>query len=140
MKTGRIFYLDVVRLLACSMVVLMHSPMPTCHENRLLVLGIGYLTAPCIGLFFMVSGALLLPVRNDAKDFLQKRLGKILAPTVVWTLFYISVKCMSECSFDIYIYIKYNASGLVHPFFCTRIGDNVVYVYSDWTLHSFTGN
>ncbi len=101
MKSDRIFYLDIVRLLACCMVVLMHSPMPTSQENSLLALGIGYVTAPCIGLFFMVSGALLLPVREDAKVFLRKRLGKVLFPTLIWSLFYIVVRCVDESSYDI---------------------------------------
>ena len=53
--------LDLIRIIACTMVVLMHSPMPTENANGLLLSSLSYFTAPCIGLFFMVSGALLLP-------------------------------------------------------------------------------
>ena len=56
-------YLDVIRLLACVLVVLMHSPMdgtPGAIQNVVYVV-----TAPCIGLFFMVSGALLLPIEIE---------------------------------------------------------------------------
>ncbi|MDE7146264.1 MAG: acyltransferase family protein, partial [Duncaniella sp.] len=74
MRGGRILYLDVVRLMACCMVVLMHSPMPATQENSLFLLALSYMTAPCIGLFLMVSGALLLPVREDARVFLRRRL------------------------------------------------------------------
>lgn len=50
--------LDLIRIIACTMVVLMHSPMPTENANGLLLSSLSYFTAPCIGLFFMVSGAL----------------------------------------------------------------------------------
>lgn len=52
--------LDVIRLIACLMIVLMHSPMPGCGSSGMVLSGISYLTAPGIGLFFMVSEALLL--------------------------------------------------------------------------------
>lgn len=52
---------------------------------------IGYLAAPCCPLFFMVSGALLLPCKEDmaADEYLKKRLSKIIAPTICFSLFYI---------------------------------------------------
>ena len=51
--------LDLIRIIACTMVVLMHSR--TENANGLLLSSLSYFTAPCIGLFFMVSGVLLLP-------------------------------------------------------------------------------
>lgn len=57
----RDFSLDLMRTLACVMVVLMHSPMQTDSANSLILSSLSYFTAPCIGLFFMVSGALILP-------------------------------------------------------------------------------
>ena len=91
--------LDLIRIIACTMVVLMHSPMPTENANGLLLSSLSYFTAPCIGLFFMVSGALLLPPpiaseSNTALPFLRKRLKRVLMPTLVWTLFYIAIKLL----------------------------------------------
>jgi len=84
--------LDAVRVLACLMVVLMHSPMPLASGSSSLVQNVlSYATAPCIGLFFMVSGALLLPAGQPATAFLRRRLSKVLCPTLVWTAFYIVV-------------------------------------------------
>lgn len=83
--------LDVVRCIACIMVVLMHSPMPNIGTSAIILSTDSLLTAPCIGLFFMVSGALLLPMKEDTKTFLTRRFSKILFPTVFWSLFYISV-------------------------------------------------
>lgn len=89
MVKKRIYELDVLRVLACVMVICMHAPYPKADANRLFLSTLSYLTAPCIGLFFMVSGALLLPVQTDAATFLRKRLSKIVAPTLVWTVAYI---------------------------------------------------
>lgn len=48
---------DLLRLLACLMVIAMHAPLPDSAEgNGLFLSTLSYLTAPCIGLFFMVSG------------------------------------------------------------------------------------
>lgn len=91
--------LDMLRIIACMMVVLMHSPIPSSNNaNGLLLSSVSYFTAPCIGLFFMVSGALLLPPppitseSEPALDFLRKRLKRVLKPTLAWTLFYLAVK------------------------------------------------
>lgn len=81
--------LDIIRLLACFMVVLMHSPLPSTNANGPFLAALSYFTAPCIGLFFMVSGALLLPVKTDYFTFLRRRFGKVVIPTVLWSLVYI---------------------------------------------------
>lgn len=89
----RIVYLDIIRIIACLMVIIMHAPMPSENISAygpLLVL-LSYVTAPCVPLFFMVSGALLLPCKDDivAGGYLKKRIGKILGPTVCFSVFYI---------------------------------------------------
>ena len=87
---SRILYLDVIRCLACVMVVAMHSPMPGIGTSGLVLSSISFLCAPCIGLFFMVSGALLLPMKGtDSSSFLKKRLTKIVIPTLIWTAVYV---------------------------------------------------
>lgn len=90
MSRVRSYYLDAIRVLACLMVIVMHSPMPVSDPSWGFILTlVSYFTAPCIGLFFMVSGALLLPVELSTRDFLMKRLSKMLYPTLCWSLFYI---------------------------------------------------
>lgn len=91
----RIVYLDILRVLACCMIVLMHSPHPEAGVPGSVQVPLGFLTAAGIGLFFMVSGALLLPVKTDTFGFLRYRMGKILWPLLFWTLFYIAVKYVS---------------------------------------------
>lgn len=90
---NRSVYLDVVRVLACLMVIIMHAPMANemaSHHGPFLV-AVNYITSPCVCLFFMVSGALLLPVRDNVITFkfLKKRLDRILLPTLFFSIFYI---------------------------------------------------
>ena len=83
--------LDLLRVTAIAMVVLMHSPIAGSAPGAVLAT-LSYLTAPCIGLLFMVSGALLLGNQSVASDFLRRRFGKIVVPTLFWTVFYLGVR------------------------------------------------
>ena len=88
----RIFELDIIRSIACMMVVAMHAPMISDNANGIFLSSLSYITAPCIGLFFMVSGALLLPCKeDDGRVFIKKRFSKIAFPTLFWSLFYITI-------------------------------------------------
>lgn len=71
------------------MIVCMHSPLPSHEGNGLFLSSLSYLTAPSIGLFFMVSGALLLPIKMGTSSFLKRRFMKVAIPAAVWTLFYL---------------------------------------------------
>lgn len=86
----RDYRLDLLRVLAISMIVLMHSPLPNSGSGFVLS-GISYFTAPGLVLFFVISGALLLDNQLNTKDFLRRRFSKILYPTLFWTLFYLCV-------------------------------------------------
>lgn len=87
----RIYYLDIVRCLACIMVVLMHAPYPGGGVSGTVLVPISLFTAPCIGLFFMVSGALLLPTKEDGIEFVKNRLSKVLTPLLIWT--FVGIAC-----------------------------------------------
>ena len=91
----RNYKLDLIRVIAIAMIVLMHSPIPYSMPGYMMI-GISYLTAPGIGLFFMISGALLLGNNLSTRDFLKKRFSKIIIPTIFWTIFYLIVKCFTE--------------------------------------------
>ena len=65
----RDYSLDILRILACMMIVTMHSPLPGGIEDGIFLSSLSYLTAPGVGLFFMISGALLLTVKSDTKSF-----------------------------------------------------------------------
>ncbi len=92
----RVLYLDMIRILACLMIIAMHAPIPDTGLNNYLLSSDSLLTAPGIGLFVMVSGALLLPVNISTGQFLKKRFSKIVCPTIFWTVFYFVVAPYTE--------------------------------------------
>ena len=83
----------------------MHAPIPGASAEGygpFLVL-ISYLTVPCVPLFFMVSGSLLLPCRKEvsAIDYLKKRIGKVVGPTVAFSLLYMIINNSKNWSISI---------------------------------------
>lgn len=96
MQRVRIRYLDVVRILACLLIISVHAPMPGIGINGTVLSSISLLATPSIGLLFMVSGALLLPVQESSKSFLKKRLTKVVFPTLFWCMFYLLINVLSD--------------------------------------------
>ncbi len=84
----RIPWLDSVRVVACFLVCLIHAPIPR-GEGSLWLSVYNYLSAPCIGLFFMLSGALLFPVRQPLSVYLPKKLKRIILPLVFWSVVFV---------------------------------------------------
>lgn len=85
----RVLYFDLLRILACFMIVAMHAPLTGCESDGIFLSSLSYLTASGIGLFFMISGALLLSVKENMRLFVKKRFTKIAIPTIIWTIFYL---------------------------------------------------
>ena len=79
--------LDVMRVLACFLVVLTHSMMPNVHENGRYLGFLSFLCSPSSEMFLMLSGAILLPVKMNASAFYKRRFLKLLPPMMVWSLF-----------------------------------------------------
>lgn len=100
MTKTRYVEFDLIRCAACLLIVIMHSPMPSVKSNELFLSSISYFTAPGIGLFFMVSGALLLPIKTNTSTFLRHRFTKILFPTLFWSLFYLICKACKGNTVD----------------------------------------
>lgn len=67
----------------------MHSPIPNENANGQFLFLLSYVSASGIGLFFMISGALLLPIQLDIMSFLKKRFVKVALPAIFWSLFYL---------------------------------------------------
>ncbi len=94
---NRIPYLDTLRVIACFMVILVHSPIPHKGLSESMSYGIiSYLCSPCIGLFLMVTGALLLPLSLDIKPFISRRFTRILWPLITWSLIYILIDAIDR--------------------------------------------
>ncbi len=89
----RIPYLDILRVIACMLVILIHTPIRqyATYYNTPSVANAVYtvLVAVNCNLFFMITGALLLPVKMTGKRFIRRRLRVVLFPLLVWTVVYL---------------------------------------------------
>lgn len=87
-----IVWVDVLRILACFLVVLAHCCDPfvgkldSNYGEFLSGTLIGSFVRPCVPLFAMISGLLLLPVKMDMPKFYNKRAKRLLLPFVFWAL------------------------------------------------------
>lgn len=82
----RLYALNLIRALAVVMVVWDHSMRHDMDDDVFFLLKM--LVNPDAVLFFMVSGALLLPVRGSYAEFMRRRIVKVFVPYVVWVLGY----------------------------------------------------
>lgn len=96
----RNYSFDLMRVVACIMILCMHAPMPSENANPLFLNACGYFTAPGLCLFFVISGALLLPVKTDTFTFLKKRLGKVVMPTICFTFLYLLLNSINGGDVD----------------------------------------
>ena len=76
-----IAWIDVLRIVACFLVVLAHCCDPFVanfnadYTKFLQGCGVGSAVRCCVPLFAMMTGALLFPVKSTMKEFYTKRLG-----------------------------------------------------------------
>ncbi len=100
----RIDYLDTLRVIACFLVVLCHAgdnyaasgPNGTFGEawSQLITL-----TRPCVPLFILLSGSLLLPLKNDTGTFLKRRFTRVVIPVLIWSILYVVMPIPAEVVF-----------------------------------------
>ena len=95
----RLIYLDILRVLATVFVIGVHTvslaiTMVEYGGTAYYVLEIfNFIFLSCNLLFVMISGALLLPVRNERTgDFFRKRFTKVVIPMVVYYILYVCAK------------------------------------------------
>ena len=93
----RLFPLDLLRVLACFLVLWQHSIEPyyinpdftlSINEDTPVLGWINSLTPIEVPLFVMISGYLLLPVRMETGSFFRRRFLRILLPFVCWSIVY----------------------------------------------------
>ena len=91
-KTARIESLDFMRVFACFMVVLAHScdffvgMFDTSPISFYSAAFWGTLQRASVPLFVMISGMLLLPMRDTVTVFYKKRMSRVLIPFIVWSI------------------------------------------------------
>lgn len=89
---NREYNIDLLRCIACFMVVCLHCDVADKSNASLLC---GILTLPCVPLFFIISGYMLLPLKLETIPFYKRRLLKILFPTLFWTFIYLFCDVMT---------------------------------------------
>ena len=91
-KRENIGWIDCMRVLACFLVVFSHccdafvAQFNNDYPTFLQGCALGSLVRPCVPLFVMMSGVLLLPVRGTMNEFYSKRLKRLLVPLLFWSI------------------------------------------------------
>lgn len=93
-----IVWMDVVRLVAMFTVVCCHCTDPfnfypgevpgNIDEIKFWGAAYGAFLRPCVPLFVMLTGALLLPVRGEVSLFYKRRIGRVVWPFLLWSVIY----------------------------------------------------
>ena len=87
-------WIDLLRVIACGLVVFAHCCDPfVAHfdaNREMFLTGVfaGSLARPSVPLFAMMTAVLLLPIKSGTTidGFYKKRIGRIIAPLVFWSL------------------------------------------------------
>lgn len=95
-KTNRIIWADLLRLIAIFMVISIHCSDPfnvspearSNPEYNLWGSIYGAFLRPCVPLFVMLTGMLLLPVKQEIGQFYHKRMLRVIVPFIIWSLLY----------------------------------------------------
>lgn len=83
-------WIDILRIAACFLVVLAHScdffvaQFETLPSDFLAGALWGSLVRPCVPIFVMITGVLLLPVSEPMGVFYKKRMSRVLIPLIFW--------------------------------------------------------
>lgn len=96
-KSNRIFSLDLLRVVACLLVVWQHTSefyyIPSsfrveANDNTFWVGIMTSIARTSVPLFVMITGYFLLPVSGALSAFFRKRFTRILYPFIAWCIIY----------------------------------------------------
>ena len=95
-QTARIEWVDILRFIAIFMVICIHcadpfNVSPEARSNPEFNFWgsiYGSFLRPCVPLFVMITGLLLLPVKMPLGAFYKKRLLRIATPFIIWSILY----------------------------------------------------
>ena len=102
----RIVFLDWLRVLACLMVILVHTTEPfylgdggtliTCEANAVWSTLIDSAIRSAVPLFVLTSSYLLFPLKGETRPFLKRRFTRVGIPFLFWLLFYAFVPAIGS--------------------------------------------
>ncbi|MDP4291198.1 MAG: acyltransferase family protein [Bacteroidota bacterium] len=91
-KREHIAWIDLMRITACFFVMISHSCDPFVAQAATNPLAFisgafwGSLVRPCVPLFVMMTGVLLLPINMDMATFYSRRIKRIVIPLIFWSI------------------------------------------------------
>lgn len=91
-KRVHLDWVDALRVIACLFLVMQHCSDPFYMtfnlEDGAFYAGsaMASLSRPCVPLFVMITGVLLLPKRDSLGAFYKKRIGRIALPLLFWSI------------------------------------------------------
>jgi surface polysaccharide O-acyltransferase-like enzyme len=95
-KTGNINWINNIRLAALYAIIIVHSSAPLLMQYGKVPAAdwwsaniLNSLSRFGVPVFLMVTGALLLQKEYDTVDFLKKRITRVVAPFLFWSLIYV---------------------------------------------------
>ncbi len=105
----RVLFFDLLRCVAAVAVIAIHVLAP--YRNELGVIpfdqwatavGVNSVTRWAVPVFILITGALMLSDTRpfDAKYYVKRRLGKVLVPFLVWSMFYAYLSGWTAQGFD----------------------------------------
>tara|TARA_Y100001956_G_scaffold59909_1_gene59474 strand:+ start:522 stop:1535 length:1014 start_codon:yes stop_codon:yes gene_type:complete len=106
----RVLFFDLLRCVAAVAVIAIHVLAPYRHELGVIPFGEWFtavatngVTRWAVPVFILISGALMLSDKRpfDLHYYVKRRLGKVLLPFLIWSLFYAYLSGWSVNGFDV---------------------------------------
>ena len=101
---SRIVYLDVLRVLAIFMVIMVHVGDAFIYNSETMTFGfessiIAVLLRSSVPLFIIMSSILLLPIKIDNTTFFKRRFARVVIPFLVWSIIYVFLPVPGKLTF-----------------------------------------
>lgn len=106
MNTNRIIFLDYLRVIACFMVMVVHSCEPfylggegtliLSQGDAMWVTLVDSAFRASVPLFVLASSYLLFPLRGEVSVFFRKRVRRVVVPFVFWSIMYAVIPLYGE--------------------------------------------
>lgn len=148
------FWADNLRAIATISVILLHVSSPVLYLYNSIPLTdwwlgnlLNSISRFCVPIFFMLTGALLLPIKHELGNFFKKRITRILYPFIFWSIIYVVYNITNEwnlenkmSSIDIirYAYGQLKNGASIHLWYVyTIIGIYMIFpIISKWIANS----
>ncbi len=93
-EKNRIIYLDVLRVLAIFMVIMVHAGDIYLFDGETTTFGsesslFVVLLRSSVPLFIIMSSILLLPIKIDITSFFKRRFSRVVIPFLIWSIVYV---------------------------------------------------